>query len=492
MVEQSVASGSGAASGAADGASTRSPATIDRTYRSVEERVERGRAARRQVPRSSHAEFAPAADRVDVASLFERQASTRVPELVPIRHGRMIESSFNFFRGAALVMANDLATTPVSGVSVQLCGDAHLSNFGVFGSPERNLLFDVNDFDETLPGPWEWDVKRLVASMAVAARSNGFNELQRRDILLATARRYREAMRKYAGMTNLEVWYAHVDPSKVGEQAGVRLDAARRARVEKTLQKARSRDSLQAFSRMCTVVDGQARIVADPPLVVPASDLFPEFERAAMVEWVTGLLTQYRHTLTTDRRRMFDQFRFVDLARKVVGVGSVGTRCWIVLLEGRDSGDPLFLQVKEAEASVLTDFVGMSAYDNQGHRVVAGQRLMQASSDIFLGWQRILGLDGVNRDYYIRQLRDWKGAAVVEQMDPTGMAQYGEICALTLARAHARSGDRVAIAAYMGSGDTLDRSLATFAELYADQNEIDHAAVEAAVASGRLEAQRGL
>jgi hypothetical protein len=424
--------------------------------------------------------------------LLERQAATRLPELVPIRHGRMIASPFNFFRGAALVMAADLATTPTSGISAQLCGDAHLSNFGLFGSAERNLLFDVNDFDETLPGPWEWDVKRLVTSLAVAGRANGFDEARRNAVAMAAAQNYRDAMRRYAGMTNLAVWYAHIDPMHLDDLLGSRASSKRRAKLDRVLAKARSRDSLQAFDRLCTTVDGVARIVADPPLVTPVAELLPDLERDAITKWVNTLIGRYRRTLQSDRRVLLEQFRFVDLARKVVGVGSVGTRCWIALFEGSDSGDPLFLQVKEAQHSVLSAYVGSSHYDNQGERVVAGQRLMQASSDIFLGWQRFAGLDGLSRDFYFRQLRDWKGSALVEGMTHGDLARYGAVCAITLARAHARSGDRVAIAAYLGSSDTFDRATANFAELYADQNERDHAAVAAAVDSGRLQAEPGM
>jgi uncharacterized protein (DUF2252 family) len=406
----------------------------------------------------------------------------------------MMVSPFTYFRGAALPMASDLATTPVSGLAVQACGDAHLSNFGIFGSPERRLMFDVNDFDETLPGPWEWDVKRLAASLEVAARGNEFAAKQRREIVTAAVARYRQAMRSFAGMTNLEVWYAHVDMDQMRAQFDAQLQARQRKEVDKGLAKARTRDSMEEVAKLTRIVDGQPRIIADPPLLVPIDDLIPEqTDRTAFEEQFNSLIAKYRRTLETDRRFLLEQFRFADLARKVVGVGSVGTRCWIVLMLGRDDADPLFLQVKEAEASVLSRFIGASKYTNQGQRVVAGQRLMQASSDIFLGWQRIeAGLDGQQRDFYVRQLRDWKYSVDIETMVPRGMRMYGELCGWTLARAHARSGDRIAIAAYLGGSDVFDRAITQFAAAYADQNERDHKSLADAVASGRITAEPDL
>jgi len=406
----------------------------------------------------------------------------------------MMVSPFTFFRGAALPMASDLATTPVSGLAVQACGDAHLSNFGIFGSAERRLMFDVNDFDETLPGPWEWDVKRLAASLEVAARGNGYPGKQRRDIVTAAVTRYRQAMRQFAGMTNLDVWYAHADMDRLRAQFASQLQPRQRKTVEKGLAKARTRDSMQEVAKLTRVVDGRPRIISDPPLLVPINELMAEEpSQAAIEEQFAALLAKYRRTLETDRRFLLEQFEFCDMARKVVGVGSVGTRCWIVLLLGRDDSDPLFLQVKEAEASVLSRFVGASKYANQGQRVVAGQRLMQASSDIFLGWQRIeAGLDGRQRDFYVRQLRDWKFSVDIENILPAGMRLYGELCGWTLARAHARSGDRIAIAAYLGGSDVFDRAIAEFAAAYADQNERDHQALVDAVASGRIVAESGL
>jgi uncharacterized protein (DUF2252 family) len=454
------------------------------------ERAARGKALRAEVPRDSHAVFEPPADRADPISLLEEQAKTRLPDLVPVRYGRMMVSPFTYYRGAALPMAADLATTPVSGLAVQACGDAHLSNFGVFGSPERRLMFDVNDFDETLPGPWEWDVKRLAASMEVAARDNAFPDARRREIVLATAASYRLAMRNFAKMSNLEVWYARADVEqvKLGSQLG---DRQRRA-VEEGMAKARTRDSMQQLAKLTREVNGRPRIISDPPLLVPVDDLIPaDTDRNAFEAQIIDLMAKYRRTLETDRRYLLEQYEFCDMARKVVGVGSVGTRCWIVLMLGRDNGDPLFLQVKEAEPSVLSRFVGASKYNNQGQRVVAGQRLMQATSDIFLGWQRTeAGLDGNTRDFYVRQLRDWKLSLDINAMVPRGMRLYGELCGWTLARAHARSGDRIAISAYMGRSDVFDQAIAQFAVAYADQNERDHQALVDAAASGRITAER--
>ena len=458
------------------------------------ERAARGKAARASVPRTSHAVFEPAADRPDPVALLEEQAATRVPELVPIRWGRMLVSPFTYYRGAALPMASDLATTPVSGLPVQACGDAHLSNFGIFGSAERRLVFDVNDFDETLPGPWEWDIKRLTASLEVAARDNGFPAKQRRDIVLAAVASYRLAMRGFAAMTNLEVWYARTDVEQLRADLDAQMTGRQRKRFDEGVAKARTSDSMRAVAKLTRVVDGRPQIISDPPLLVPAVELLPDEEaRAAFVAQLGRLIAQYRRTLETDRRYLLETFEPCDLARKVVGVGSVGTRCWIMLFLGRDTADPLFLQVKEAEKSVLSRFVGASKYPNQGQRVVAGQRLMQAASDIFLGWQRIeAGLDGVTRDFYVRQLRDWKLSLDIATMAPAGMRAYGEVCGWTLARAHARSGDRIAIAAYLGTSDVFDRAIADFASAYAGQNERDYEALARAAASGRITAEHGL
>ena len=459
-----------------------------------EERAVRGKAARAEVPLESHAEFDPPPNRPDPISLLEAQAQTRLPDLVPVRYGRMMVSPFTYFRGAALPMAADLAITPVSGLSVQACGDAHLSNFGVFGSPERRLVFDVNDFDETMPGPWEWDVKRLAASLEVAARGRGFPAKKRAAIVAATVARYRQAMRMFAGQTDLAVWYARADIEEVRQQFQGQLGAKQHKRLDKGMAKARTRDSMQQLAKLTREVDGRPRIISDPPLLVPVDELIPaDSDRNALEAQLADLIGKYRRTLETDRRYLLEQFEFCDMARKVVGVGSVGTRCWIVLMLGRDNTDPLFLQVKEAEASVLSRFVGASKYTNQGQRVVAGQRLMQASSDIFLGWQRtVAGLDGKTRDFYVRQLRDWKFSLDVNAMVPRGMRLYGELCGWTLARAHARSGDRIAISAYLGRSDVFDQAITQFAAAYADQNDRDHQALVDAVASGRITAERDL
>jgi uncharacterized protein (DUF2252 family) len=456
----------------------------------VAERAARGKTARAEVPRESHADLCLPQDRPDPIALLEEQSAERVPELVPVRYGRMMVSPFTYYRGAALPMASDLSYTPVSGLAVQACGDAHLSNFGIFGSAERRLIFDVNDFDETLPGPWEWDVKRLAASLEVAARGNGFGHKQRRAIVTGTVRRYREAMRDFAGQSDLDVWYAHADMDDFRKRFEDRLSGRQRKLVTKGLAKARTRDSMQEVGKLTRMVGGQPRIIADPPLIVPIDDLLPgAADRKFLESQLSDLVGKYRRTLETDRRYLLEQYEFADMAHKVVGVGSVGTRCWIILMLGRGQNDPLFLQVKEASASVLSRFVGASKYNNEGQRVVAGQRLMQASSDIFLGWQRVeAGRDGKSRDFYVRQLRDWKFSIDIEAMVPNGMAMYGELCAWTLARAHARSGDRVAVAAYLGGADVFDKAIAQFAAGYADQNERDYDALTAAVASGQITA----
>ncbi len=460
---------------------------------SVAERVARGKAARAEVPRSGHASFEPAAHRPDPVEVLERQAQTRVPELVPIRYGRMLLSPFTFYRGAAMIMAGDLAATPRSGLTAQCCGDAHLSNFGVFASPERRLVFDVNDFDETLPGPWEWDVKRLAASMLIAARDNDFRAKDQDRIVLDTVEEYRTAMASFAKMKNLDVWYARLEIEDTLKELESQLEAKMIKRTEKTLAKARTKDSMSAFSKLTQVVDGEARIVAEPPLIVPIHDLLEGSAREEFFEDLRGLLRSYRGSLDHDRQALLEEFRLTDFARKVVGVGSVGTRAWIALMLGRDGQDPLFLQIKEAEASVLEEFLGPSEFTNHGERVVTGQRLMQASSDIFLGWVHVEGgLDGKARDFYGRQLKDWKGSAEIEQMVPKGLATYGRLCGWTLARAHARSGDRIAIAAYLGKGSVFDRALVEFSHAYAEQNERDYRALAKAVKSGRIVAETGL
>ncbi|MET7744871.1 DUF2252 domain-containing protein [Streptomyces sp. NPDC005385] len=472
---------------------TRKPTTSARSlperWRSPRERAERGRAARSHTPRSSHAEFDPGPGRADPVDVIESQSATRVQELVPIRYGRMSESPFRFYRGAAAIMAGDLATTPSTGLRTQLCGDAHLLNFRLLASPERNLLFDINDFDETLPGPWEWDVKRLAASMVIAGRENGFTDAERGAVVEATVRSYRTQMRRFAGMSNLAVWYTRGDPEQLRAMVTGRLHKRGRKYVAKTLAKARTRDNLQAFDKLTEMVDDERRIIPQPPVITRIDDLLPDVERGELESMIRSMVGHYGQTLATDRQHLLGQFTMVDMARKVVGVGSVGTRCWIVLLLGRDGEDPLFLQAKEAGESVLAPYAGASRFSTQGERVVAGQRLMQATSDIFLGWEHIHAPDGVERDFYVRQLRDWKGIVDPSLMIPRGLALFGELCGATLARAHARSGDRIAIAAYLGGGDVFDKAVARFAELYADQNERDHQALLDAVNTGRVTAQ---
>jgi uncharacterized protein (DUF2252 family) len=460
---------------------------------SVAERIARGRAARAEVPYASQAVFEPPRDRPDPVDLLERQAGTRVPELVPIRYGRMLVSPFTFYRGAALVMASDLAGAPRSGLTVQCCGDAHLSNFGVFASPERRLVFDLNDFDETLPGPWEWDVKRLAVSMLIAAINNGYSVKKQERIVLATIAAYRTAMERFASMKDLDVWYARMDVESEIKDLGPQLKSKMAKQTDKALAKARTRDSMFAFSKLTEVVDGEVRIVDQAPLIVRIDDLAGDVDAAEIEATLRRLFLGYRETLDFERRVLVDRFELTDFARKVVGVGSVGTRAWIALMLGRDGEDPLFLQLKEAEASVFEEFLGASEFSNHGQRVVVGQRLMQAASDIFLGWLHVEeGIDGRARDFYGRQLKDWKGSAEIDQMVPSGMAAYGRLCGWTLARAHARSGDRIAIAAYLDDGSRFDRAMLEFSNAYAEQNERDYQALAAAVKSGRIVAQEGL
>jgi uncharacterized protein (DUF2252 family) len=468
---------------------------------SVEERQAHGKEARDQTSRSSHTGWAPATDRPDPIGLLEEQ--NREPDLIPVRHGRMLVSPFTFYRGAAKIMAADLKDTPVAGLQVQLCGDAHLSNFGVFASPERRLLFDLNDFDETLPGPFEWDVKRMAASFTIAARHNGFTKADTRAATQASVAAYREAMAGFAEMGTLDLWYAHLSEETL-------LDAVRSAaaeaskskktakaakggekRVQKITVKARTRDSLQALSKLGEVVDGKYRIVSQPPIVVPLRDLAAIYGLSPdqAERNIHAQFRAYRATLRDDQRQLLERFELVDAARKVVGVGSVGTRAFIALLQGRDQQDPLFLQVKEATASVLEGPLPNSRYPQHGERVVAGQRMMQAASDIFLGWTK--GEDRT-RHYYWRQLRDMKGSAEVEAMAPVGLSFYAGICGWTLARAHARSGDPIAIAAYLGTSDRFEGSISDFSQRYADQNELDHEAFVKAIRSGRLEANEGV
>jgi uncharacterized protein (DUF2252 family) len=459
---------------------------------STAERAARGKAARAEVPRRVHGEWEPSSKRPDPVELLQEQAASRVPELVPIRYGRMLVSPFTFYRGAAYLMASDLSDGPRSGLHAQLCGDAHLSNFGIYAAPDRRLVFSVNDFDETLPGPFEWDVKRLVASFAVAGRDRGFDAKTRAKINAAVSSAYREAMAVYAGMHNLDIWYDRIDVEQVVASFRALGTREQVKRMDKNLAKARTKDSISAFSKLTKVVDGEPRIVSSPPLIVPVDEL-TGVNADALREGIHDLIRAYRRTLPGDRRKLLERFRFVDLARKVVGVGSVGTRAWIILMLGRDGEDPLFLQAKEAQASVLEPFLGKSEFANHGQRVVEGQRLMQAASDIFLGWIHTdRGLDGQPRDFYIRQLWDAKGSAIVELMEPNAMMLYGQVCGQTLAKGHARSGDPIAIASYLGTSDSFDRAMAVFAERYADQNERDYEALKQAVAQGAVTAQSGL
>ncbi len=458
----------------------------------VAERRKRGRDTRSKVPRSSHARFEPGPTRPDPVDLLESQAPSRLPDLIPIRYGRMAVSPFTFFRGAALVMASDLSTTDRTGITVQCCGDAHLLNFGGFGTPERSLVFDVNDFDETIPGPWEWDLKRLVASFAIAGRDRGFSVKERRRVNLTVGRTYRETMMQFAGSRNLDVWYQRLDVDAVLTRFSSQISPLLRRRAEKSIARARLADSMRALDKLTTLVNSERRIISDPPVLIPLEEILPEVDAEQLQDVLQGLLRTYQRSLPSDRRHIVDQFRLVQVARKVVGVGSVGTRCWILLLLGRDHSDPLFLQAKEAQQSVLAPFVAKSRFSNEGQRVVAGQHLMQAASDIFLGWDRVTGLDGVRRDFYVRQLRDWKASANVDQMIPEGMDAYARMCSWTLSRAHARSGDRIAIASYLGNSAVFDEALADFAETYADQNERDYDAFKEAIASGRIQATMGV
>jgi uncharacterized protein (DUF2252 family) len=455
------------------------------------ERAAKGKAARADVPRRAHEVWEASPDRPDPVSLLEEQAKTRVAELVPIRYGRMLVSPFSFFRGAAYIMASDLAELPRTRLHVQLCGDAHLSNFGGYAAPDRRLVFDINDFDETLRGPFEWDLKRLAASFAVAGRSRGFDAKARHAINETVGRSYREAIAEFAAMRTLDVWYSRVEIDEAAGEWSRQASAKEVKRFERNVAKARTKDSLSAFAKLIRIVDGEPRFRSDPPLIVPLSELVPESPEEVL-EATRTIIRSYRRTLADDRRQLLERFRFVDAARKVVGVGSVGTRAWVALFVGRDNDDPLMLQIKEAQPSVLEPFLAKSEFSNSGQRVVAGQRLMQAASDTMLGWIRTVGIDGEERDFYIRQLWDAKGSAIVDLMKSPTMATYAKVCAQIVARAHARSGDAVAIASYLGSNSTFDRALAAFAESYADQNERDYDALKDAAGSGRIPVESGV
>jgi len=456
------------------------------------ERVARGRAARAELPRSVHADWQPRPLRRNPVELLEEQATTRLPELIPIRYGRMLESPLAFYRGGASLMAADLSAGPRTGLLVQLCGDAHLSNFGVFAAPDRRLVFSINDFDETLRGPFEWDVKRLAASLAVAGREFGFDDAQRRAMVTGTVREYRTAMTRFAAMRTIDVWYARLDVAGLTARFSSKASPKQMKRLQRSIAPTRTKDSIRALTKLCTAVDGELRIVGHPPLITPIEGVLPGAEQEHLEDTIRHMIGAYARSLPHDRRSLLESYRYVHAARKVVGVGSVGTRAWILLLVGRDHSDPLFLQFKEAQASVLEPYLGHSEFDQHGQRVVEGQRMMQAASDIMLGWERVVTIDGETRDFYVRQLWDEKASAEIELMDAAGLAAYGRVCGWTLARAHARSGDRIAIAAYLGSRDPFDRAMASFAETYADQNERDHSALRTAVESGTVEARTGI
>jgi uncharacterized protein (DUF2252 family) len=457
---------------------------------SPKERLAAGKALRTQTPRSGHADWQPAAGREDPVAQLEAQAQSRVPELLPIRYGRMSRSAFAFFRGAAAIMAADIAPVPVSGLRTQLCGDAHLSNFGGFASPEREMLFDINDFDETLPGPWEWDVMRLAASLQIAGEDRKLDSVHCREAVVWGVRTYREAMRRFAGETNLTVWYERLEAAQILELAQQEGIGSKRVKtMEKDIAKGRAKDSERAIGKLTERVNGELRFINAPPLIVPIEELLPAAQQRRLRARMTELLGDYRNSLPDSRQRLFDGYRFQGMARKVVGVGSVGTRAWIVLMVGRDENDALVLQCKEAQASVLEPYAGASEYENSGQRVVEGQHLMQAASDIFLGWLPAIGVDDQPRDFYVRQLWDGKLSVDIEAMGHEQLRNYARLCGWTLARAHARAGDRVAIAGYLGKSGVFDEALAEFAVAYAKQNRLDHQALLDAIASGRLQAE---
>jgi uncharacterized protein (DUF2252 family) len=451
-----------------------------------------GRAVRRTIPRSALAEWAPTERRRDPLAVLTEQDAARVPELVPVRYGRMLASAFTFYRGAAAIMAEDLGSLPNTGLRAQLCGDAHLSNFGVFQAPDRRLVFDINDFDETLPGPFEWDVKRLAASFEIGGRDRGFDDRIRRRCVHAVGREYRQAMRRFAAMGELELWYSRLDVDDIAERAQGRVTREDRRRLEKNLAKARNKDSLRALGKLTEETDEGLRIANRPPVLVPVAELAGDLGPEQILALMDELLARYRGSIDPQQQALLDRYRFVDAGHKVVGVGSVGTRAWIALMMGRDHGDPLFLQVKQATDSVLEPFAGPSAYAEHGRRVVTGQRLMQTAGDIFLGWLQGVGLDGVERHFYVRQLWDGKGSAEIEAQSPAAMEGYAELCGWTLARAHARSGDRAAIAAYLGKNESFERAIAEFAAAYADQNEADYRRLLEAEEEGAIPVHRGV
>lgn len=462
---------------------------------SKEQSIERGKALRASVPREAHAQWAPAVDRPDPVALLRSQGKTRVQALLPLRYERMSASAFTFYRGGALIMASDLAETQSTGINVQACGDAHISNFGLFYSPERRTVFDINDFDETLPGPWEWDVKRLAASVEICGRDNGFKKKQRRAAVLACAQGYREGMAKFAEMGHLDVWYAHLDVDSLRAKVATGLTAKAAKKADKVIAKAKGKNNARAIQKLTEVVDGGLRVVSDPPVIVPMRDLVSKqpkgriverFDEQAIERLMQGILSEYRSTLTPHKQLLVNEYTVVDVAHKVVGVGSVGTRAWIVVMQGADSNDPLVLQVKEAQESVLERFVGKSKFKQHGQRVVEGQRAMQTTSDMLLGWCRLPGEDGKRRDYYVRQLWDGKGSIDLSLLNPDQLCKLAKACGWTLAHAHARTGDRFAIAAYLGNSDKFDKAIAEFADAYAYQNEADYQRFMAAYEAGEL------
>jgi uncharacterized protein (DUF2252 family) len=441
------------------------------------ERVAQGRALRNDIPRSSHAAWPALSNRPQAVDLLEQSHDSRLPELEAVRWGRMLVSPFTFLRGSAMVMAWDLAHRPHGELYVQACGDAHLGNFGFFATPERRMIFDLRDFDETLPAPWEWDVKRLAASIVVAGRERGLSRARLDEAVRLCLRSYRETMRASVALTHLEIWYRRVDADELTESSSRR--AARFA--VRSLKRARRRTSQRELQKLTLLVDGERHIKEEPPLVTPLCDRKTR-------DVVAGLFDEYAATLTPDRRLLFDRYHLVDLSYRVVGVGSVGTRCMIALFCGDDDDDPLFLQMKEASRSVLEPFVARPcSYANQGERVVQGQRIIQAASDIFLGWKRSGGFD-----YYVRQLKDMKGNVDVADLHPTVLVRFAGLCGRTLAQAHARSGDFCQIAGYLGRSDSFDVAVAEFAHAYADQVERDHQALQVAVRGGRLPAELGM
>ncbi len=456
-------------------------------HRTFDERIARGMQWRQVAPLEGQARFDVDPGRPSALGMLQAQDTNRLSDLVPLRYGRMSASAFSFYRGSAAVMAYDLAQQPYTPGGTQICGDAHLSNFGFFGSPERDLVFDVNDFDETLPGPFEWDVKRLVVSVLLAARDRGFKRKEGRAAALAAVESYRNIMGELAQMGNLEIWYTKIDAQEIRD-AILRLAPSKKvakkgeAKLSSIFDKARGKTSLRAAEKLTEVVDGERRFLDQPPVLVRQTPAPREREQ------LEAVYTQYRATLQNDRRWLLERYRWTDFARKVVGVGSVGTRAFIMLMEGRDVDDPLVLQVKQASQSVLEPHLRPSAFENHGERVVQGQRYMQAASDIFLGWTR----GPAGNDFFVRQLHDMKGSLDLTKIQPIGLVAYARLCGATLARAHARGGDVLAISTYLGDDDTFGQAVVSFAEQYADQAERDYAELTQAIADGTVEVTTGI